>query len=115
MIAAAVHHGYWLHWLSHFFGLDNLSGPFYGWWSGAGSDLGEYVIVVGLLVGTVHMVRRHNCREHRCWRIGIHTYLDKDGTPHPACKKHHPHMGDGHRFSFAQLHRAKQETGRPFP
>jgi len=71
-----------MHWLSHFLGLDNLSGPFYGWWSGAGSDLGE-VAIVGALLATV---RRHNCQVRRCWRIGRH--ITNGG--HVVCAKHHP-------------------------
>lgn len=70
-------------WLSHVLGLDNLSGPFYGWWSGAGSDLGELALVVGAWT----LFRRHNCHAKGCWRIGRHQV---EGTPHVVCRKHHP-------------------------
>ena len=71
--------------LAHFLGLDNLSGPWYGWWSGAGSDIAELAIIGGL----VNIARRHNCEVHHCWRIGRHA----TAGGHQVCRKHHP---DGH-------------------
>lgn len=68
------------HLLMHFFGLDNLSGPQYGFWSGIGSDISELAIV-GAVAG---MLKRHNCHQRRCWRIGRHMV---DGTP--WCDRHH--------------------------
>lgn len=70
-------------WLAHVFGIDNLSGPAYGFWSGIGSDIGELAIAGGM----VTLVRRHQCHVHRCWRIG---HLPVEGTPHVVCRKHHP-------------------------
>jgi hypothetical protein len=72
-----------VHWLAHFLGLDNLSGSFYGWWSGAGSDLGEVTLVGAMLM----MVRRHNCHVHGCWRVGRHPVA---GTTYVVCRRHHP-------------------------
>ncbi|HMG62694.1 MAG TPA: hypothetical protein VK599_07080 [Streptosporangiaceae bacterium] len=72
------------HWLVHFFGLD--FGAAYGhlvpydFWSGTGSDLAEASIPVALAAGW----RKHNCHEHRCWRLGRHLV---DGTP--WCDRHH--------------------------
>jgi hypothetical protein len=86
-------------WLAHLFGLDNLSGSYYGFWSGAGSDLGELAIVGGL----VTLVRHRTCHVHRCWRLGRHPV---DGTPHVVCRKHHP---DGHLTAAAVLQAAKDE------
>lgn len=74
------------HWLLHVLGVDNVSGPWYGFWSGFGSDLGELAIVGGL----VNVASRHKCHVHRCWRIGRHPVA---GTLHVACRRHHP---DGH-------------------
>lgn len=94
------------HWLSHFFGLDNLSGPFYGWWSGAGSDIGEVVLVGGL----VHWYRARTCHvDHPkfCWRPGRHPVA---GTPYRACKKHHPAVPE--RVTAAVLADAHEEAGR---
>jgi len=69
-----------LHWLAVHTGTVNESGPYYGFWSGFGSDLGEVAIVGGLLT----MVRKHNCHQRHCWRIGRHLV---DGTP--WCNRHH--------------------------
>lgn len=73
------------HWLLHYTGSDNVSGPWYGFWSGFGSDLSE-VALVGAMLG---MLRKHNCEVHRCWRLGRHT----TAAGHKVCRKHHP---DGH-------------------
>lgn len=72
-----------MHWLLHILGVDDVSGPYYGWWSGAGSDLGEYAILGGIIAAA----RKHNCHVHRCWRLGRHAV---DGTPFITCRKHHP-------------------------
>ena len=74
-------------WLSHLWwwievhtGTVNESGPFYGFWSGFGSDLGE----VTLLAAAYGLYRAHNCHAHRCPWIGRHPY-EKDGvTLEPA-------------------------------
>lgn len=77
-----------IHWFLHFTGSDNVSGPWYGFWSGFGSDLGEYVIAVTLATGLVGWWRRHNCHIHRCWRLQWHPHPDHG---HPVCRRHHPH------------------------
>lgn len=79
-----------MHWLAHLLGLDNMSGPWYGFWSGFGSDLGELAIFGGLFA----TYRRHTCHvDHPrfCWRPGVHPV---EGTPYRACKKHHPAVPD---------------------
>ena len=67
-------------WLLHTLGIDSATGRWYAFWSGAGSDLGE----VALLGGMITLVRKHNCHERRCWRVGRHVV---DGTP--WCNHHH--------------------------
>jgi hypothetical protein len=67
-------------WLLHVLGVDDVSGRWYAFWSGFGSDLSELAIV-GAVLGLVH---KHNCHQARCWRIGRHLV---DGTP--WCNKHH--------------------------
>jgi hypothetical protein len=69
-------------WLEHFLGFD-MSGNWYGFWSGFGSDLGELAIVGAL----VAMVRKHVCHVKGCWRIGR---LPIEGTSWIVCRKHHP-------------------------
>lgn len=71
-----------LHWLAHFFGLDNLSGPQYGFWSGVGSDISELAIF-GALAAHVRSV---NCEVHGCWRLARHT----TAAQHRVCRRHHP-------------------------
>lgn len=76
-----------LHALMHFFGLDDLSGPFYGFWSGVGSDISELAIVAAVIAG----YRKHNCHVKGCWRLGKHAVRN---TPYVVCAKHHPDVPD---------------------
>jgi hypothetical protein len=76
------------HWIAVHIGSVNESGPFYGFWSGFGSDLSEFAIAVGIYTG----VRKVNCHSLRCWRIGHHPL---DGTPYHLCKIHHPDVPKG--------------------
>jgi hypothetical protein len=69
-----------LHWLAVHTGTVNEGGPFYGFWSGIGSDIGE----VAILGGVISLYRKHSCHTSGCWRIGKHTV---DGTP--WCSRHH--------------------------
>ena len=71
-----------MHWLLHVLGVDDVSGRWYGFWSGFGSDLGEVAIIGGLF--TVY--RRHNCEVHGCWRLGRHA----TAAGQHVCRKHHP-------------------------
>lgn len=77
------------HWLLHVMGVDNVSGPWYGFWSGFGSDIGELAIVGSLLA----VVRRHNCHVRRCWRVGRHPVA---GTGYMVCRRHHPEDSPSH-------------------
>lgn len=72
---------YILDWLYHVLGVAG-SGPFYGFWSGFGSDLTE----LGILGGLISMYRKNNCEVHKCWRIGKH----KTEAGHYVCRRHHP-------------------------
>jgi hypothetical protein len=90
--------------LRKLFGLDNLSGPWYGFWSGAGSDLTELAIIGGL----ISLARRHNCHVKGCWRIGRHKV---EGTEFITCAKHHPTVPDGGPSSD-EVRRA-YESARP--
>ena len=69
-------------WLLRVLGIDDVSGPWYAFWSGFGSDLGELAIIGGM----VTIARRHKCEVHRCWRIGRH----QAPTGHKVCRRHHP-------------------------
>lgn len=72
----------------HVFGLDDLSGPFYGFWSGVGSDFSELAIVGAVIAA----YRHHNCHVKGCLWLGKHKV---DGTPFVVCAKHHPAIPDG--------------------
>ena len=71
-----------LHWLAVHTGTINEGGPYYGFFSGFGSDLSEIAIVGGLLT----MVRRCNCEVKGCWRLGRH----QTAAGHHVCRVHHP-------------------------
>lgn len=70
-------------WLPHVLGLDDASGRWYLWWSGACADLG-YLAIVGTMVASV---RRHSCHVRGCWRLGRHPV---EGTGFMCCAKHAP-------------------------
>lgn len=93
--------------LAHFFGLDNLSGPFYGFWSGVGSDVSELAIVAAV----IGMYRRHNCHVKGCPRIGKHPV---EGTPYIVCAKHHPDVPERitARHIFTRLARMTHRVAR---
>lgn len=77
---------FWHH-LLHVLGVDNVSGPWYGFWSGFGSDLGEVTIITGLLA----VYKKHNCHVAWCWRVGRHPFTDEaTGAEYLLCRKHHP-------------------------
>ena len=71
------------HSITDFFGITNEAGPGYGFWSGFGSDLGEFALV-GAVIGTY---RKHMCHVDGCWRIQRHVV---EGTPYVVCRRHHP-------------------------
>ena len=77
--------GWWhavQNWLAVHTGTDNEPGPYYGFFSGFGSDIGEVAIVGGL----ISIYRRHNCEVHGCWLLGRH----QTAAGHRVCRRHHP-------------------------
>lgn len=79
-----------MNWISHFFGIDDPSGPFYLSWSGWVSDLTEIAIFGGL----VQWYRSRQCHVDGCHHFGSHHV---NGTPFVTCKKHHPNQGVTHK------------------
>lgn len=69
-------------WVLHIIGSDNLSGPWYGFWSGIAGDT---AIFSGLALVAYTQWKRHNCEVHGCWRISRHQVGE-----HHVCSKHHP-------------------------
>jgi hypothetical protein len=89
------------HSIAHFIGLDNLSGPYYGFWSGFGSDLAEFALL-GTLFG---LYRHHKCAS--CWRLGHHPVK---GTPYETCHKHatvatHAKLHKQHEHDYPDQHK----------
>ena len=75
------------HWLQVRTGTVNEPGPYYGFWSGFGSDLEEFGILGGIAAGVYQLVKKHNCHEPGCWRVG--QYPAADGQ-FMLCYRHHP-------------------------
>lgn len=80
-------------WFEVHSGTVNEAGPYYGFWSGFGSDIGEYVIAGSIWHGLYMHWRHINCKEPRCWRIG-HFEFEAEGVHYKACHIHHPGMPD---------------------
>jgi hypothetical protein len=92
-----INHLWW--WVEIHTGTVNEAGPYYGFWSGFGSDIAE----VTLIAGVVAAYRHHNCHVKGCPRLG----KPVDGTPYLACPRHHPqHEGDKRGVGMDEIHRA---------
>src|SRR6201987_2605319 len=75
------------HWLQVHTGTVNEPGPYYGFWSGFGSDLEEFGIL-GAGGATIYpLVRKFNCHEPGCWRVGNPPAA---GGQFNLCYRHHP-------------------------
>lgn len=66
------------HWLMHWLGLTNASGPQYLFLSGAAGDL-SYLGALGLAY------RKLCCHQRGCWRLGHYT-----DDHRRVCRRHHP-------------------------
>jgi hypothetical protein len=85
------HLGYWAQVHT---GTVNEPGPYYGFFSGFGSDLGEVVLIGGVATLVVGLWHKFNCHNEKCWRLGLHHVA---GGQYVVCRKHnneitgHPH------------------------
>jgi hypothetical protein len=92
--------------------------PYYNFWSGFGSDLGEATLISAVGIGVYTGVRKVNCHTKRCWRIGHHAL---EGTPYILCRHHHPSVpnrGATHEHILNEHHKHKlaqaaDHRGRP--
>ena len=75
------------HWLEVHTGTINESGPYYGFWSGFGSDLAEFGIIGAIGTCFYQLFKKYNCHEPGCWRVGIHPAA---GGRFALCYKHPP-------------------------
>jgi len=81
------------HWLAvHSGTLHGGPDPYYNFWSGIGSDIGEATLISAVGIGVYTGIRKVNCHTKGCWRIGRHTL---DGTPYILCRHHHPEVPSG--------------------
>lgn len=96
----------WLHWLmvhlSQETGTSNAASRAYDFWSGFGSDIGEITLVAGVAA----YWRKHNCHQHRCWRLSRHPV--GDGT-FVVCRRHHPDI-QGKKTTAADIAAAHEAT-----
>jgi hypothetical protein len=91
-----------VHWLEVHTGTVNEPGPYYGFFSGFGSDLGEVALIGGLIT----FVRHANCGAPGCWRLGKHPTAD---NIHRLCRHHHPELM-GHKPTIEEIHQAHNEA-----
>jgi hypothetical protein len=75
------------HWVQVHTGTVNEPGPYYGFWSGFGSDLAEFGIIGAIATGVYQLFRKYNCHQPRCWRVGNHPAA---GGQFSLCYRHHP-------------------------
>jgi len=100
-----IWHDVSFHWFEVHSGTVNESGPYYGFWSGFGSDIGEATIIVGILAAWRH----HSCHVRGCARLGRQV----PGTPYLACPKHHPtHKGYKRAVSKETIHTAHTQANQ---
>jgi len=96
------------HWLQVHTGTVNEPGPYYGFWSGFGSDLTEFGIIGAIATGVYQLVKKYNCHYPGCWRVGNHPAA---GGQFSLCYRHHPDY-QGKKPShdlIGQLHREHLE------
>jgi hypothetical protein len=75
------------HWLAVRTGTVNEPGPYYAFWSGFGSDIAEFGVIGAIGTGVYQLIRKYNCHEPGCWRVGNHPAA---GGQFLLCYRHHP-------------------------
>jgi hypothetical protein len=68
----------------HELGLDSGNGTWYLFYSGI---FGVLVFAAGMTANVYVNLRKHNCHQPRCLRLGR---FPVEGTPWSACHRHHP-------------------------
>ena len=105
VVAWALHASVVGPWLAVHTGTGDLSGPWYGFWSGFGSDLAEFGLIGAVATGVYQIVRKYNCHEPRCWRVGTHPAA---GGQFLLCYRHHPDF-HGKRPTHEMIERLHRE------
>jgi hypothetical protein len=114
LVATTVVVGWAIYWrsvnhgLGVFIGATQESGPYYGFWSGFGSDLAEFGIIGVVATGVYQLVKRYNCHQPGCWRVGAHPAA---GGQFFLCYRHHPDYRGMKptRSMIEELHREHKE------
>jgi hypothetical protein len=75
------------YWFQVHTGIINEPGPYYGFWSGFGSDITEFGIFGAIAAGVYQLVKKYNCHAPGCWRVGNHPAA---GGQFLLCYRHHP-------------------------
>src|SRR5499427_9158223 len=75
------------HWFEVHTGIINEPGPYYGFWSGFGSDLTEFGVIGAIATAVYQLFRKYNCHYPGCWRVGNHPAA---GGQFSLCYRHHP-------------------------
>jgi hypothetical protein len=89
------------HWLAIHTGTDDEGGPFYGFFSGFGSDFGEYTLAASALA----VWKRFSCHTWWCPRHGHYDFTDlAAGLTYKLCRHCHP-AHPGHRLTRRRIHR----------
>lgn len=98
-------------WLLHVAGIDDVSGRWYAFYSGIGSDFGELVAAVAFLAGVWLAYRKTNCHVRWCWRVGRFAV---ESTPYVVCHRHHPTGAPtGEHVLRLHLHRQRAWAATP--
>lgn len=115
VIAALVYYyPEWQYHVSHYTGSYNCppagcpggSAHNYNFWSGFGSDLGEYSIAGGMWGNVVVVWRAHTCHyTWWCWRHAAHPL---EGTGYKLCHVHHPDERHGVKHAVRRYQRNKE-------
>jgi hypothetical protein len=75
------------HWLQVHAGPVDEPGPYYGFWSGFGSDLTEFGIIGAISTAAYQLFKKYNCHQPGCRRVGNHPAA---GGQFSLCYRHHP-------------------------
>jgi hypothetical protein len=92
-------------WLQVHLGIVDETGPYYGFWSGFGSDLAEISVLGAIGTGVYQLVKKFNCHQPGCWRVGNHPAA---GGQFMLCYRHHPDY-QGRRPGAALIERLHRE------
>lgn len=77
--------------------------PYYNFWSGIGSDLGEVTLVTAVVAMLWGAYRKAKCCDPQCWRLGKHP---TEGATFHFCHHHHPELrhAAGRKLSVDEMY-----------